>query len=305
MDSFRDYTLKNHQKTAIILFCVLVSFVAGQIINNAISQSFAPGLLKEIDTLTPADKGEISILKILQAISAIFSFVVPSLLAAKIVGKQCFSYLKVNTSPKLWFYLLIPVFLLAIMPLMNIIIQLNESVVFPERFAAFEQQMRSMEESSKDMINLMISGTSGFDLVINILLVGLLPAIGEEFLFRGVIQKHLGDYFKSPHLAIFISAFIFSAIHFQFYGFIPRLLLGMIFGYMVYFSGSLWPAIFAHFTNNTLAVIATFYINSGKLSDEANTLGTKPAHFVFVISGIVVAITLVILILKKKKSLSA
>jgi membrane protease YdiL (CAAX protease family) len=134
----------------------------------------------------------------------------------------------------------------------------------PESMQSLEQNFKAAEESSKNMVNVMISGTSISALIINILLVGLLPAVGEELLFRGVIQKHLAAMFKNQHVAIFIAAFLFSAVHFQFYGFIPRLMLGMIFGYLVYYSGSMWTAIFAHFFNNSMAVIAIFLQNSEK-----------------------------------------
>ncbi len=289
MSLFQQYNLKLHQKSTIIIFCIFVSFIVGQFINAIISQNLAPGIFEQIGTLTKDNVFEINLLKGLQLVSSLFTFIIPSLLIGFIFSQSGKPFLNLKSSPTVWYYLIIPVFLFAIMPLMNVIIQWNASLSLPQSLSGVEQNMKAMEESSKNLIELMISGTTGIDLFINILLVGLLPALGEEFLFRGVLQKHLGEWFKNPHIAIFLAAFIFSAIHFQFYGFIPRLILGIIFGYLVYVSGSIWPAVFAHFFNNTLAVVALYYTNIGKLSGDAESFGTKPSDIYIVLIGIVVA----------------
>lgn len=289
MSLFQQYNLKLHQKSAIIIFCIFISFIAGQFINVVISQNFAPGIFERTGTLTKNETAEINVLKILQFVSSLFSFIIPSLIIGFVFNQSGKSFLNLKKSPPLWYYVLIPLFLFSLMPLMNIIIQWNESLSLPGSMTGIEQKMKSMEESSKNLIELMISGTTGFDLFINLLLVGMLPAVGEELLFRGVLQKHFGEWFKNPHISVFLAAFVFSAIHFQFYGFVPRLILGMIFGYLVYFSGSLWPAVFAHFFNNSMAVMAMYFTNTGKLGSDANTFGTQASDVYFVITGLVFA----------------
>ena len=89
-------------------------------------------------------------------------------------------------------------------------------------------------------------------------MIAILPAIGEEFLFRGVLQKLFCRLFKSDHLAIWLTAFIFSFFHFQFFGFVPRLILGLIFGYLFYWSGTLWLPVVAHFINNAVPTIQAY-----------------------------------------------
>jgi membrane protease YdiL (CAAX protease family) len=104
-------------------------------------------------------------------------------------------------------------------------------------------------------------------------MIAVLPAVGEELLFRGVIQKLFSKITRSHHWGIWISAILFSALHLQFYGFIPRLLLGAMFGYLLVWSGSLWLPILAHFINNAAAVTALFMIDHGYLNPSIEEFG--------------------------------
>lgn len=299
MSIFGDYKLNTLQQTAVIAFVILVCFLAGQFINSAVSAQLDPDIFKDISTLKPSDIEKINTLKILQLISSVFSFIIPSIIVALLFSsKDWFRFLYLYKSPGKLSFILIPVFLVSLMPLMNVIISWNENINFPESMKSLEQSFKAAELSSRNMVNVMISGTSISALIINILLVGLLPAIGEELLFRGVIQKHLAAIFKNHHTAIFIAAFLFSAVHFQFYGFIPRLLLGMIFGYLVYYSGSLWTAIYAHFFNNSMAVIAIYLQNSGRITENPDNFGTQKGDIYFVIISLVLSILSAIVLLK-------
>ena len=96
-------------------------------------------------------------------------------------------------------------------------------------------------------------------------LIALIPAIGEELLFRGVLQQLFTKWTGEAHLAIFISAFLFSAIHLQFFGFLPRFVLGLVLGYMFYWSKNLWLPILAHFTNNAFAIIFNYHFVADKI----------------------------------------
>jgi uncharacterized protein len=94
-------------------------------------------------------------------------------------------------------------------------------------------------------------------------MLAVIPAIGEELIFRGVFQKIFYDLFKSGHLAIWVTAFAFSALHFQFFGFIPRFILGLVFGYLFYWSGTLWLPVISHFVNNAVPVIGAYIQSKG------------------------------------------
>ncbi|HOZ30257.1 MAG TPA: CPBP family intramembrane metalloprotease [Bacteroidales bacterium] len=267
----------------------MLSYLAGQIINAVLMQSLSPELSAKIMSLSENDVNEMSLLKILQFISAVFSFLIPALIISKLFTQDAKPYISYRQSPGIWYYLLIPVLLFSVMPLMNIIIQWNESIVLPDSLSNIEIKMKEMETSSQRMIELMLSGNSFLTIILNFVLIALLPALGEEFLFRGVIQKHCKELLKNSHIAIFVAAFLFSAIHFQFYGFIPRLLLGMVFGYLVYFSGSIWPAVFAHFINNSMAIAVSYLSKTSEVAAETDTFGTNASDIYFVITGIMLA----------------
>ena len=107
------------------------------------------------------------------------------------------------------------------------------------------------------------------------LIIALIPAFGEELLFRGLIQKGLFKSWGNIHLAIWLSAFLFSALHLQFLGFIPRFLIGGLLGYLFFWSGSIWLPILAHFVNNATAVLLSFMINKGVINKELEEIGTQ------------------------------
>jgi len=115
-------------------------------------------------------------------------------------------------------------------------------------------------------------------------MIAILPAIAEEILFRGVIAKYLNEWTRNLHWAVFISAFIFAAIHLQFYGFLPRLLLGMALGYLYFWSGSLWLPIAAHFTNNFLSVVIEFLYRKQIIHTNAEDFGTNSTVWLTLIS---------------------
>lgn len=156
-------------------------------------------------------------------------------------------------------------FLLAFAPLMSLIGDWNMKMQLPGEAEALESWMRTQEDSMAELVSGMVMVTSWDKLMLNILVVGLLPAIGEEFFFRGAMQNIFQRILKNEHATIWIVGIVFSTIHFQFYGFFPRLLLGVTFGYIVVWTGSIWPAVLAHFINNaSVTVIAFYYAGQGK-----------------------------------------
>ncbi|MDD4149022.1 MAG: CPBP family intramembrane metalloprotease [Bacteroidales bacterium] len=286
-DTIKKYNY--YQKTAVILFLIVASMLIGQVFAGMLGFILNPELLVESGLSEAKTTADYNTVKLLQFISALFTFVIPALIIAKLFGSKVSNYLDLNSSPKITYYILTILFLFAILPAMNIIIIWNSSLQLPESMSALEQSLMEMEESGKNMTEIMLKGSGVGQLLINLLLMALLPAIGEEFLFRGILQKHLIDWIKKPHLAILLSGIIFSAIHFQFYGFIPRVILGVLFGYLVYYSGSLWPAIFAHFFNNAMAVIS-FKLGEGGLdASEIDNFGTTSSDFYFIFIGLVLA----------------
>lgn len=213
------------------------------------------------------------VMKWLQLIQTAFTFVLPAFLLAHFVG-QGVSYLKFTPirSSLMWLgvILLMPLAL----PAVNWLKSLNDLVVLPHFMSGVELWMQQMEHQSELLTEKFLSVSSYSALALNLLVMAAIPALGEELFFRGILQTVLGEKLNR-HLAVWITACIFSAIHLQFYGFLPRFLLGAALGYLFLFSGSIWASIVAHFINNALAVLLFFLTFNGYLTFDMDALGTQ------------------------------
>ena len=174
-------------------------------------------------------------------------------------------------------------FAVAALPMISLLAEWNKGMELPQFLASIEEMMREMEESSKVLTERFLNTTSEWMLFVNLLVMALLPAVCEEMMFRGWLQRALGqsvDY----HTAIWVSAIVFSAIHFQFYGFVPRMVIGAALGYLYYYTGSLWAPIVAHFTNNAAAVVTAFLSYNGYTSIDFDLIGTGDTWYLSVAS---------------------
>ena len=175
-------------------------------------------------------------------------------------------------------------------PFINFIGELNANMVLPEWMSGVEKWMRNAEDNAEVLTKAFLKVDSINGLLFNLFMIAFLPAIGEELLFRGVIQRIFTNWTRSYHWGIWISAILFSALHMQFFGFIPRMLLGAMFGYLLVWSGSMWLSIFAHFLNNGIAVIAMYMIDKNMLTGDVEVVGsTQESYYMAAISlGLIV-----------------
>ncbi len=177
---------------------------------------------------------------------------------------------------------------------------MNSRLVLPGFLMNMEQKMKMMEEEAAQLTKLFLESRSSGVLTINFLIIAILPAIGEEFLFRGVIQRLLGEWTKNIHVGIFLAAFIFSFIHFQFYGFVPRLLLGLYFGYLMFWSGSIWVPVTAHLVNNGMAVIYYHFAEQPAGETILDTAGTETGSYLVYISAFLTCIVIGLIYMREK-----
>ena len=228
-------------------------------------------------------------LKWLQFAQTIATFLLPPVFCAYIWSDdhKPFTWLRLDTRPDGFLCLIAIGIMLCAIPAINLLADLNNRIVFPAALAALEQQLRAMEEAASVLTERFLQADNLGGLLINIGLMALLPALSEELSFRGTLQQVLGR----KHMAIWVTAIVFSAIHMQFFGFIPRMLMGAMFGYIFLWSGSLWIPILMHFTNNSLAVIA--YYTFGQNS-SADTIGTGTTWWLGVLSLILTSLGLLI-----------
>ena len=213
--------------------------------------------------------------RISAVLQSVLVFITPALAVAMLSTRFPASLLAVDRLPSLKFTLTAIFTLVISIPLMNIIIEWNQNLTFPESMSGIVQTFKDLEAKSEDSINIMTSGNSAGILIVNIMIVGIFAGLGEELFFRGGLMRLLGGV-KSigTHKAIWISAIIFSTLHLQFFGFVPRMLLGVFFGYLLAWSGSLWLPILMHIINNS--IIVTFeWINQTNGTDiDINSIGT-------------------------------
>jgi membrane protease YdiL (CAAX protease family) len=163
-------------------------------------------------------------------------------------------------------FALVIVIVFAFMGFNSIFIEWNQNFTFPEALKGIEESLRSMEAQLTELTKYLTTFDSTAQVVTAFIVVAILPAIGEELVFRGILQKELFRGTNNIHVSIWISAAIFSAIHMQFFGFVPRMFLGVLFGYLYHWSGNLTLSMLAHFVNNGFMVIA-LYLHQQKLID--------------------------------------
>ena len=240
-----------------------------------------------VSVATNNDMSDIRSLKIMQLIQAIGMFILPPLILAYLWSEKPLRYLRLSTKLKLSDVLIVVFLMMAAIPFINLITMLNQQLVLPEFLAPVEAWMKASELQIAEITGKMLNVHTPAELLFNILLIAVVPALGEELFFRGTIQKIFTEW-RSAIWGIWIAALVFSAIHLQFYGFIPRKLLGAFFGYLLFWSESLWLPIIAHFVNNAVAVIFYYLKYNGVKVPDIDTVGTGNTLWLGVLSGILV-----------------
>lgn len=233
-------------------------------------------------------------IRIATIIQDLLVFILPAIGMAVVVTRLPARLLAVDRIPSVKTLLLALGVLIASIPAMNLIIQWNQNWHLPASMASVEEYFRALEDGATAATQMLMSNSSIAGLILSILIVGVLAGFSEELFFRGALQRVLEMTSNNHHVVIWLVAFIFSAFHFQLFGFVPRLLLGAYFGYLLYWSGSLWLPIILHIVNNSLVVIAEY--NKAQLPESAadlpslDTIGStlsSPIEVSFVVGSVV------------------
>ncbi len=258
-----------------LLFLMLMGALIGMLAGYAIMAIFS---VTDTESLTT--------MRIMQLSTQIGLFFLPPAAWALLFETHPKSALGLkSTAPAIMFGLGVLLMLTAL-PLVHGLSEWNQSFRLPESLAAIEQQLRAMEEKAEALTKTFLSVSTIGGLLFNLLMIAVVPAFGEELLFRGVIQNLLIRSMRNVHLAVILGALIFSLLHFQFYGLIPRFLLGLFLGYFFLWSGSLWVPMLMHFVNNGLAVVA-FYLHYNGVSDvPMEDFGSVTSWWQWVISAV-------------------
>ena len=276
---FQQYSAGTQALLLIFLFC------GGAVIATLITML--------ISLFTGISGMDMSMTRVIQTISSLGLFLLPAIGMALFCDASPRHYLflhKVNDE-RVWLLVLASMFLIAA-PI-NFIAMLNQQMELPTFMAPVEQWMRSQEDLAQQLTQNMIGDGTPQLLAINLIVMALCPAITEEFFFRGALQRLIGKWNSNPHFVIWSAAILFSAFHLQFYGFIPRMLLGAYLGFLLLWTRSIWIPVFAHFINNATAVIG---MSDKNLRESALVTGEIPTDQIFQY-GIAAAISLILFII--------
>jgi uncharacterized protein len=256
-------------------FVIIVSFLAFLLISMLLAiPLFGLDSMLGIPTISDlSDPESIRVLKYFQVVQSIGLFIVPPFVLAWLFHGKIAEYLLLNKKSSSTSILLVAVLVVFTLPLINFIGEWNTRMEFPEYLEGLEHWMKNAEDNATEITEAFLNVETTGGLIFNLFMIALLPAIGEELLFRGVIQRIFTNWTRSHHWGIWISAILFSALHIQFYGFVPRMLLGVLFGYLLVWSGSICLPIVAHFFNNGFAVVAMYLIDKNIINPGLEEIG--------------------------------
>ena len=235
---------------------------------------------------------DVNAIKLIQLFSTIGTFLIPALIFGLTKGIGI-DFLKIKTKPSILMLGLGMALIFLSAPLVNEIYTLNK-MIDPEWLGGLGKGFLESEKGNKLLTDLFLCMPKAQDLIINVFVIALIPAIAEELFFRGVIQQLLRESFKSVHLSIWITAMLFSFIHLDFYGFIPRVLLGALLGYLFFWSNSMLVNIGAHFINNASQVIMVYLFQSGIISFDAQSDESMPWSITLLFSLIMLGLLIIV-----------
>lgn len=209
-------------------------------------------------TIDYTKPGMIGLMKLLQTILSVVIFLFPALAFALLADTRPLHFIGFRKPVPASFYLVAIVTILASVPIVAWIGELNQHIHLPAKLKGLENWIRTSESDANELVKKLLEMKSKADLVLMVFILGVVPAVVEEVFFRGVLQRIFIQITRRPWTGIILTAVIFSAVHGQFLGFFPRAVLGLILGALFWFSGSIWPGIFAHFINNAMQIVFVF-----------------------------------------------
>lgn len=248
-----------------LAFQFLGAFLAAWIYGFRVSDVLALGAYDDANYVAAS--------KLIQMLGSVGTFIIPAFLFSYLFEGQLFSYYKFRNPTGAIPMFLVILMMISVIPFINYMAEINLKMEIPIR--ALDQLLRSLESSAEEMMVAFTATKSISGLLVNLLMIGVIAAVGEELIFRGLMQRLMTQMLKNPHVAILITALLFSAFHFQFFSFLPRFVLGLILGYLMYYGQSIWYPILAHFVNNAMGVIYYYFNSRGSADDMLEEIGTS------------------------------
>lgn len=262
-----------------LIIFVLIGLFVGNFIALILVLPFLDFNLEAFQALVTDPTGHPSgrnIILVLQAVPSLGAFIIAPLYFMRKIARRHVQSL--NPNPQVWLVpaLICSFLIIAFMPFNALFIQWNNNMNLPDWLSGLERWMQEKETALKELTTFLTSFETLPQLLVGFVVIALIPAIGEELVFRGLLQPRVQKLTGNLHAAVWITGFIFSAIHFQFYGLIPRMLLGVLLGYLYVWSGNLWYPIIGHFTNNGFTLLMIYLYKNKTVDIDIESTATVP-----------------------------
>jgi membrane protease YdiL (CAAX protease family) len=252
---------------------------------------FGSGVISLIAAPDFADPAIVNALKVVQMLNTAGGLLLPAIVFMWLCNRPDSG--TIYRLPQIpWLLAASAALIIVAQPVVGLANELNSHLALPGWLSDVETWMKDKENINAQVTEAFLSTTSNMGFLINVLMIAILPALAEEILFRGALAGLLKDWTKNVHVAVLISSLVFAAIHLQFYGFLPRFLLGMVLGYLFFWSGSIWLPVVAHFTNNFLSVFIEFIFRKGYIHTNAENFGTNNAAWITLLSVTAISATI-------------
>ncbi|TFH28035.1 MAG: CPBP family intramembrane metalloprotease [Bacteroidia bacterium] len=248
-----------------LTFQFLGAFLAAWIYGFSITEILS---LQDFD-----DPTYVAASKLIQIVGSIGTFIIPAFLFSYLFAGDLYSYYGFRNPVGKIPLLLTVLMMVSVIPFINYTAEINLRMEVP--IQALDRILRALEGEAEKMMVAFTATKTLWGLLVNLLMIGVIAAVGEELIFRGVLQRLMIGMVRNVHLGIVITAILFSAFHFQFFSFLPRFVLGLVLGYLMYYGRSIWYPIVAHFVNNAMGVIYYYFSSRGSADDMLEEIGTS------------------------------
>ena len=256
---------------------------------------FIAGIFAGLILMIPGinEYGEISGIYVNTIVQSVFAIALPAYLIVAWTNHKPVYYLKIINDGKLPSKMIFALLVFMVSYFFaSFLAQLNKGMILPESMKNIEEMMRSMEDAALETTDMLLSGKSLGSIIMNLVVVAGFAAISEELFFRGALQQFIYEKLKNDHVSIWLTALVFSLVHFQFYGFLPRLFLGAILGYLFNYTQNLWAPILFHFLNNATVIILNFFWSDREWYKNLEETSVTPVFTGIAIVSLVLTIAL-------------
>ncbi len=287
-------------KLAILILIILTGTMLASLISYLIAQP-----LFDVNIYSTEEVyRNVTFIRVLQIIQSLLVFILPAALSIYLLYPSSKDIIPGKGHFTILLFIIAGLIIFISQGFISWTAWLNHQLQLPDSLQSLTNWITTKEDEAIAITKVILQTNDWPQTLITVFVIAVLPAIGEEWIFRGIIQRELTLTFHNVHVAIFVTAVIFSAIHVQFLTFLPRFVLGLILGYLLLYSKNIWMPISAHFFNNFIAIIIHRHYTINHMEDQALDTPIENPFSLWVISSVIFMIVLILLtrLLAKNKT---